>query len=99
MLSLVLPPVPFCDILRRYDEMLRTSNDSSWNISEGQDPRFINELLYFMSDALLACLAFCSLFPVPVSASLILLLPVTLVIQVRSPVFLCRRCMKAPYHL
>ena len=82
--------------------MLRASNDSSWNFSQGQDPRFINEILYLMSDALLACLAFCSLFPVPVSASLILLLPVTLIIQVRNPVRHlnpCRRCTNARRHL
>jgi hypothetical protein len=82
--------------------MLRASNFSSWNVSRGTDPRFLKDLLYLMSDALLACLAFCSMFPVPVSASLILLLPVTLVIQVRNPV--CnlnanRLCVNAPCYL
>ena len=66
-----------------YDEMLRMSNFSSWNVSRGQDPRYINDLLFLMSDALLSCLAFCSMFPIPVSASFVLLLPVTLIIQVR----------------
>jgi hypothetical protein len=82
--------------------MLRASNVSSWDVSRGADPRFIKDLLYLMSDALLACLAVCSMFPVPVSASLILLLPVTLVIQVRNLVFIintCRRCINAPCHL
>jgi hypothetical protein len=65
-----------------YDEMLRLSNFSSWNVSRGQDPRYTNDLLFLMSDLLLASLAFCSLFPVPVSACLVLLLPVTLTIQV-----------------
>jgi hypothetical protein len=69
-----------------YDEMLRLSNFSSWNVSQGQDPRYTNDLLFLMSDLLLACLAFCSLFPLPVSACLLLLLPVTLTIQVgRAP--------------
>jgi hypothetical protein len=65
-----------------YDEMLRFSNFSSWNVSRGQDPRYTNDLLYLMTDSLLACLAFCSMFPIPFSAFLILLLPMTLIIQV-----------------
>ncbi len=64
-----------------YDEMLQKSSNP-WNVSRGQDPRFVGDMIHLMSDNLLACLAFCSIFPVPVSASLILLLPVTLWIQV-----------------
>ena len=71
-----------------YDEMLRFSNYSFWDNSRGQDPRYLNDLIYVMSDSLLACLAFCSLFPISVSASLILLLPVVLLIQVPRPMCL-----------
>jgi hypothetical protein len=73
-----------------YDELLRFSNYTSWDNSRGQDPRYLKDLIHFMSDALLACLALCSLFPIPVSASLILLLPATFIIQVCfPPVLLC----------
>jgi hypothetical protein len=75
-----------------YDEMLSRSNFSSWNVSRGQDPRYINDLVQLMTDMLLAYLAFCSMFPVPISASLILLVPVTFCVQVRFPItiyFLC----------
>jgi hypothetical protein len=68
-----------------YDEMLRMSKFSSWNVSRGQDPRYLNDLIFLMSHALLSCLALCSMFPVPFSASFILLLPVTLIVQVRTP--------------
>ena len=68
-----------------YDEMLRNSNFSSWNIQRGQDPRYMNDLIYLMSDCLMASLAFCCMFPLPVSSFLILLLPVSLIIQVRCP--------------
>jgi hypothetical protein len=74
-----------------YDEMLQKSS-KPWNVSRGQDPRFIADMIHLMSDNLLACLAFCSLFPVPVSASLILLLPVTLWIQVC--ICICLLCLK-----
>jgi hypothetical protein len=73
-----------------YDEMLRFSNFTSWNNSRGQDPRYLKDLLHLMSDVLLACLALCSLFPIPVSASLILQLPATLIIQVLAYCALCR---------
>lgn len=69
-----------------YDEMLGRSNFSSWNVSRGQDPRYLNDLVQLMTDMLLAYLAFCSMFPVPISASLILLVPVTICVQVRCPV-------------
>ena len=74
-----------------YDEMLRYSNFTSWNVSQGQDPRYTVDLLYLMSNLILACLAFCSLFPIPVSACVLLLLPVTLMIQVR--------CLPCALHL
>lgn len=67
-----------------YDEMLRVSNISSWEVSRGQDPRIINDLIYLMSDVLLASLCFTAVFPVPVGASLVLLVPMTAVIQVSS---------------
>lgn len=66
-----------------YEELLVFSNFSSWNNFRGQDPRYLKDLIYLMSDSLLASLAFCSLFPIPVSASVILFLPVMLIIQVR----------------
>ena len=66
-----------------YEEMLFSANFSSWNNFRGQDPRYLKDLIYLMSDAMLANLAFCSLFPISVGASLILLLPMMLVIQVR----------------
>ena len=66
-----------------YDEMLRASNFTTWNFSRGQDPRYINDLLYLMGDMLIISLACCSIFPVPISASLILLAPVTVITQVR----------------
>jgi hypothetical protein len=67
-----------------YDRRMRLSNFSEWNVSRGQDPRYLNDLLFFMSDSLVACLAMCSMFPVPLSAFLILLLPVAIVVQVRA---------------
>jgi CheY-like chemotaxis protein len=73
-----------------YSEMLRGSKFTSWNVSHGQDPRYTKDLIYLMSDSLLACLGFCAIFPVPISASLILLLPVALVVQV------CWLCCPAP---
>ncbi len=66
-----------------YDEMLRLSN-SSWDNSRGQDPRYLKDLIYLMSDMLIVCLAVCSLFPIPVSSALVLLLPATLILQVCS---------------
>jgi hypothetical protein len=66
-----------------YDEMLRVSNFTTWNVSRGQDPRYTVDLLYLMSNMLLVSLACCSVFPVPISASLIVLAPVMVIIQVR----------------
>jgi len=66
-----------------YDEMLAKSNvSSSWVVSRGQDPRYFNDAIYLMSDLLIASLCFTAVFPVPVLASLILLLPVAVIIQV-----------------
>ena len=65
-----------------YDEMLSMSNFSSWDVSRGQDPRYISEVIFLMSDILLASLCFTAVFPVPVGASLILLLPMAATIQV-----------------
>ena len=75
-----------------YDEMLQKSA-KPWNVSRGQDPRIISDMIHLMSDNLLACLAFCSIFPVPVSASLIMLLPMTLWIQVCACVCFLRRSL------
>ena len=72
-----------------YDDMLRFSNHSSWDNSRGQDPRYLKDLIYLMSDALLAALTICSMFPTPISASLVLLLPATLLIQVCCLFALC----------
>ena len=68
-----------------YDEKLRNSNFSSWNLQRGQDPRYMNDLIFLMSDCLMASLAFCCMFPLPVSAFLILVLPISLIVQVRCP--------------
>jgi hypothetical protein len=66
-----------------YDEMLATSNvSSSWVVSRGQDPRYFNDAIYLMSDMLIASLCFTAVFPVPILASLILLLPIAIIIQV-----------------
>jgi hypothetical protein len=66
-----------------YDEMLATSNvSSSWDVSRGQDPRYFNDAIYLMSDMLIASLCFTAVFPVPILASLILLLPIAIIIQV-----------------
>ena len=66
-----------------YDEMLATSNvSSSWVVSRGQDPRYLNDAIYLMSDLLIASLCFTAVFPVPILASLILLLPIAVIIQV-----------------
>jgi len=72
-----------------YDEMLRTSNSTTWNVSRGQDPRIISDLIYLMTDVLLASLSLAAVCPVPISALLILLLPITIVIQVFLFVSLC----------
>jgi hypothetical protein len=61
-----------------------------WDVSRGQDPRYLNDLIYLMSDCLLASLCFTAVFPVPISASLILLLPIAVIIQV------CRPCHLTP---
>ena len=66
-----------------YEEMLATSNvSSSWEVSRGQDPRYFNDAIYLMSDMLIASLCFTAVFPVPILASLILLLPIAIIIQV-----------------
>ena len=69
-----------------YDEMLATSNitnvSSSWVVSRGQDPRYLSDLIYLNCDLLLASLCFTAVFPVPILASLILLLPIAVIIQV-----------------
>jgi hypothetical protein len=66
-----------------YVEMLSVSNFTVWNVSRGQDPRYTVDLLYLMHNMLLVSLACCSIFPVPISASLIVLAPVMVIIQVR----------------
>ena len=66
-----------------YDEMLATSNvSSSWVVSRGQDPRYLSDLIYLICDLLMASLCFTAVFPVPMLASLILLLPIAAIIQV-----------------
>jgi hypothetical protein len=70
-----------------YDEMLKVSyvNVTSWDVSRGQDPRYLNDLIYLMSDLLISCLCLTAVFPVPICASLILLLPIAVIIQVCCP--------------
>ncbi len=75
-----------------YNEMVTKAGAQPWNLSRGQDPRFISDMIHLMSDNLLACLAFVSLFPIPVSSSLILLPPVTLVTEVCLPPVRCCGC-------
>ena len=70
-----------------YDERLRYSVAPSWDVSRGQDPRFTTDTVQLMTDVLLASLGICCLYPVSVSASLTLLLPMTVIIQVRRPIF------------
>jgi hypothetical protein len=66
-----------------YAEMLATSNvSSSWDVSRGQDPRYFNDAINFMCNMLIASLCFTAVFPVPILASLVLLLPVAAIIQV-----------------
>ena len=67
-----------------YDEMLKFSN-ATWDVSRGQDPRYLSDLIYLMSDLLIACLCLTAVFPVPFCASLILLLPIAVIIQVCCP--------------
>ena len=67
-----------------YDEMLRSSN-STWDVSRGQDPRYIADVVTLMSDVVLASLGLYAVFPMPISASLILLLPIAVIIQVCRP--------------
>ena len=82
-----------------YDEMLlHFSNNSSWDNSRGQDPRYLKDLIYLMSDALLAALTICSMFPTPISASLVLLLPATLLIQACCLFALCM-CPLNPFFI
>jgi len=71
---------------------------SNWNgvysgyfdFSRGQDPVYTNDSIYLMSDCLLASLCLTALFPVPICASLILLLPMAVIVQVCCP------CYSAP---
>jgi hypothetical protein len=67
-----------------YDEMLKFSN-TTWDVSRGQDPRYLGDLIALMSDVLLSSLCFTAVFPVPICASLILLLPIAVIIQVCCP--------------
>jgi hypothetical protein len=57
-----------------------------WNFSRGQDPRYISDIIYLMSDCLLASLCLTAVFPFPVLASLIVMLPIAAIVQV------CQSC-------
>ena len=79
-----------------FDEILRLSNFTSLDVSRGQDPFYLNDLIFLMSDCLLASLCFTAVFPVPISASLIVLLPIAVIIQVCRPCHLTHIACETP---
>ena len=64
-----------------YDEMLRATN-GTWDVSRGQDPRHLNDLIFLITDVLLASLSLAAVCPVPISSMLSILAPITIMIQV-----------------
>ena len=64
-----------------YDEMLHATN-GTWDVSRGQDPRHLIDLIFLITDVLLASLSLAAVCPVPISSMLSILAPITIMIQV-----------------